>query len=42
MGLESYSRWYDYARARDDTFAATHTARAPGTSCTLTTSAGAG
>ena len=29
MDLESYSRWYDYARARDDMFAATDTAWAP-------------
>jgi polyphosphate kinase 2 len=29
MDLESYSRWYDYSRARDDMFAATDTAWAP-------------
>ncbi len=29
MDLESYGRWYDYARARDDMFAATDTAWAP-------------
>jgi polyphosphate kinase 2 (PPK2 family) len=29
MGLKSYSRWYDYSRARDDMFAATDTAWAP-------------
>jgi polyphosphate kinase len=29
MDLKSYSRWYDYARARDDMFAATDTAWAP-------------
>jgi polyphosphate kinase len=29
MDLKSYSRWYDYARARDDMLAATHTAWAP-------------
>ncbi|MBO9717571.1 MAG: polyphosphate kinase 2 [Pseudoxanthomonas sp.] len=29
MDLKSYSRWYDYSRARDDMFAATDTARAP-------------
>jgi polyphosphate kinase len=29
MDLESYSRWYDYARARDDMFAATDSAWAP-------------
>jgi polyphosphate kinase 2 len=29
MDLESYSRWYDYARARDDMFAATDTSWAP-------------
>jgi polyphosphate kinase len=29
MDLESYSRWYDYARARDDMFAATDTEFAP-------------
>ena len=26
MDLKSYSRWYDYSRARDDMFAATDTA----------------
>src|SRR6187401_3616112 len=29
MDVESYSRWYDYSRARDDMFAATDTAWAP-------------
>ena len=29
MDLKSYSRWYDFARARDDMFAATDTAWAP-------------
>ena len=29
MDLESYSRWYDYSRARDDMFAATDTGVAP-------------
>jgi polyphosphate kinase 2 len=29
MDLKSYSRWYDYARARDEMFAATSTAWAP-------------
>ena len=29
MDLESYSRWYDYSRARDDMFDATDTAWAP-------------
>ena len=29
MDLKSYSRWYDYARARDDMFAATSSAWAP-------------
>ena len=29
MDLKSYSRWYDYSRARDDMFAATDTAHAP-------------
>lgn len=29
LDLESYRRWYDYSRARDDMFAATHTAWAP-------------
>jgi hypothetical protein len=29
MDLLSYSRWYDYSRARDDMFAATDTAWAP-------------
>src|SRR6478736_3174662 len=29
MDLESYSRWYDYSRARDDMFAATDTPWAP-------------
>lgn len=29
MDLESYSRWYDYSRARDDMFASSDTAWAP-------------
>jgi polyphosphate kinase 2 (PPK2 family) len=29
MDLKSYSRWYDYSRARDDMFAATDTPTAP-------------
>ena len=29
LDLKSYSRWYDYARARDDMFRATDTAWAP-------------
>jgi polyphosphate kinase 2 len=29
MDLESYNRWYDYSRARDEMFAATDTAWAP-------------
>ncbi|UJR82772.1 polyphosphate kinase 2 [Sandaracinus amylolyticus] len=29
MDLESYSRWFDYSRARDDMFAATDSAHAP-------------
>jgi len=29
MDIESYSRWYDYSRARDEMFAATDTAWAP-------------
>nr|WP_244207986.1 polyphosphate kinase 2 [Paraburkholderia hospita] len=29
MDLRSYSRWYDYSRARDDMFAATDTEEAP-------------
>ena len=29
MDLKSYGRWYDYARASDDMFAATDTAWAP-------------
>ena len=29
LDLESYSRWYDYSRARDDMFMATETAWAP-------------
>jgi polyphosphate kinase 2 (PPK2 family) len=29
MDLDSYSRWYDYSRARDDMFAATDTGVAP-------------
>jgi polyphosphate kinase 2 len=31
MDLKSYSRWYDYSRARDDMFKHTHTAWAPWT-----------
>ena len=29
LDLESYSRWYDYSRARDEMFAASDTAWAP-------------
>ena len=29
MDLKSYSRWYDYSRARDDMFKATDTGHAP-------------
>ena len=29
MDLESYGRWYDYARARDDVFQATDSGEAP-------------
>jgi polyphosphate kinase 2 (PPK2 family) len=29
MDLKSYSKWYDYSRARDDMFKHTHTAWAP-------------
>jgi hypothetical protein len=29
MDLKSYSRWYDYSRARDEMFAATDTGHAP-------------
>jgi hypothetical protein len=29
MDLKSYSRWYDYSRARDDMFAKSDTAWAP-------------
>ena len=29
MDVESYSRWYDYSRARDEMFAATDTSWAP-------------
>ena len=29
MDLESYSRWYDYSRARDEMFASTDTDIAP-------------
>ena len=29
MDLKSYSRWYDYSRARDEMFAATDTSFAP-------------
>ena len=29
MDLKSYSRWYDYSRARDDMFTATDTGLAP-------------
>src|SRR4029453_13221130 len=30
MDVDSYSRWYDYSRARDDMFPATDTPFAPG------------
>ena len=36
MDLKSYSRWYEYFRARDDMFAATDTPFALGTSCGAT------
>ena len=42
MDLKSYSRWYDYARARDDMFADHVRNGRPGTSCTPTTSAADG
>ncbi len=42
MDLKSYSRWYDYSRARDAMFAATDTAWGPGTSRTPTTRSAAG
>jgi polyphosphate kinase 2 (PPK2 family) len=29
MDLKSYSRWFDYSRARDEMFAATDTGSAP-------------
>jgi polyphosphate kinase 2 (PPK2 family) len=29
MDVESFKRWYDYSRARDDMFTATHTGYAP-------------
>ena len=29
MDLKSYGRWYDYSRARDDMFQATHSPWAP-------------
>ena len=32
MDLKSYSRWYDYSRARDEMFTATDTVSRPGTS----------
>ncbi len=42
MDLESYSRWYDYSRARDAMFAASDTRGPRGTSPTPTASGGAG
>ena len=43
MDVESYSRWYDYSRARDAMLKATDTqARALGTSCAPTTSGAGG
>ena len=42
MDLKSYSRWYDYSRARDDMFAATDTASRPGTWRAPTTSGAPG
>lgn len=43
MDLKSYTRWYDYSRARDEMFAAIDTASArPGSSYAPTTSAGRG
>ena len=40
MDLKSYSRWYDYSRARDEMFQATDTAWAPGSSPAPTTRGG--
>ena len=42
LDLESYGRWYDYSRARDDMFDATDTELPPGTSLTQTTRNGRG
>ena len=42
MDLKSYSRWYDYSRARDAMFAATDTAWAPWYIARPTTRSGAG
>ena len=42
MDLKSYSRWYDYSRARDEMFDATDTSWAPGTSSARTTRSGPG
>ena len=41
MDLKSYSRWYDYSRARDDMFAATDTDFAPVVRRALRTTSGA-
>jgi polyphosphate kinase 2 len=37
MDLKSFSRWYDYSRARDAMFKRPATRQRPGTSCTATT-----
>jgi hypothetical protein len=42
MDLESYDRWDDYTRARDEMFAATDTLQSRGTWWTRTTRSGAG
>ena len=42
MDLKSYSKWYDYSRARDAMFAATDTDELPGTSRSATTRSGPG
>ncbi len=42
MDLESYGRWYDYSRARDEMFAATDTAWAPWHLVDRTTRSGPG
>ena len=42
MDLKSYSRWYDYSRARDEMFAATDTGGRRGTWRVPTTRSGPG